>query len=148
MSEDQIDTSTDTIAKQADRLRGLLVRVVARDPTLGRDMLTLRIPADPDHDADMILRDAERLLLRVAGERDSYKRNLAALSEFYDKRVTELLDANNREVERRRALRGALERWLLYGCPDCSGDCSSANPPVAACIMRESIEAIQGRSST
>lgn len=34
-------------------------------------------------------------------------------------------------------LRAALERWRSYGCPDCSGDCGSANPPVSSCIMQE-----------
>jgi hypothetical protein len=35
------------------------------------------------------------------------------------------------------ALREALRRWQHYGCPDCGGDCGSANPPVSCCIMIE-----------
>ncbi len=35
-----------------------------------------------------------------------------------------------------------LKRWESYGCPDCGGDCSSANPPVSCCIMRETRAAI------
>jgi predicted S18 family serine protease len=31
----------------------------------------------------------------------------------------------------------ALRRWLNSGCPDCGGDCASANPPVALCIMQD-----------
>lgn len=39
-------------------------------------------------------------------------------------------------------LRVALERWEAYGCPDCGGDCASANPPVSCCIMRETHDAL------
>jgi hypothetical protein len=35
-----------------------------------------------------------------------------------------------------------LRRWQREGCPDCSGDCASANPPVARCIMQETRAAI------
>lgn len=38
------------------------------------------------------------------------------------------------DVERLRAI---LRRWQAYGCPDCGGDCGSANPPVICCIMQE-----------
>jgi hypothetical protein len=31
----------------------------------------------------------------------------------------------------------ALRRWMHTGCPNCSGDCGSANPPVMSCIMVE-----------
>ncbi|NGQ91495.1 hypothetical protein G5V65_11360 [Rhodobacter sp. HX-7-19] len=36
----------------------------------------------------------------------------------------------------------ALKRWEHSGCPDCGGDCASANPPVSLCIMRETRAAI------
>jgi hypothetical protein len=36
-----------------------------------------------------------------------------------------------------------LRRWELSGCPDCVGDCSSANPPVIGCIMRATRAAIR-----
>lgn len=36
--------------------------------------------------------------------------------------------------------RKVIERWQSYGCPDCGGDCASANPPVSCCIMRETHE--------
>ena len=32
--------------------------------------------------------------------------------------------------------------WQSYGCPDCGGDCASANPPVSMCIMRETRDTI------
>jgi hypothetical protein len=35
-----------------------------------------------------------------------------------------------------------LKRWQSRGCPDCSGDCGSANPPVVGCIMRDTAAAI------
>lgn len=40
------------------------------------------------------------------------------------------------------ALREALLRWQSYGCPDCGGDCGSANPPVSCCIMEETRAAL------
>lgn len=46
------------------------------------------------------------------------------------------------EAERNKA-QEVLLRWVRYGCPDCYGDCASAQPPVAACIMRETFEALQ-----
>ena len=39
-------------------------------------------------------------------------------------------------------LRGVLERWRHYGCPDCGGDCGSANPPITCCIMLETAAAL------
>jgi len=44
--------------------------------------------------------------------------------------------------ERGKALEAALLRWQSYGCPDCSGDCGSANPPVFCCIMQETRAAL------
>jgi hypothetical protein len=44
--------------------------------------------------------------------------------------------------EREKALEAALLRWQSYGCPDCSGDCGSANPPVFCCIMQETRAAL------
>lgn len=35
-----------------------------------------------------------------------------------------------------------LKRWQQHGCPDCGGDCASANPPVTSCIMKETAEAL------
>lgn len=43
------------------------------------------------------------------------------------------------EIER---LRAVLSRWQYSGCPDCSGDCGSANPPVMCCIMEETRAAL------
>jgi len=50
-----------------------------------------------------------------------------------------MLDAADR-IEK---LEAALRRWPDYGCPDCGGDCFSANPPVSCCIMMETREALE-----
>lgn len=49
------------------------------------------------------------------------------------------LPALTAEVDR---LREALKRWQYSGCPDCGGDCGSANPPVMCCIMEETRAAL------
>ena len=36
-----------------------------------------------------------------------------------------------------------LRRWLRTGCPDCSGDCHSANPPVYGCIVGDTYDTIR-----
>ena len=51
--------------------------------------------------------------------------------------------AADAEIER---LRAALRRWQQSGCPDCGGDCSSANPPVACCIVQETRAALEERT--
>lgn len=40
------------------------------------------------------------------------------------------------------ALTEALKCWQSYGCPDCHGDCGSANPPVFSCIMQQTSAAL------
>lgn len=44
------------------------------------------------------------------------------------------------EVERLRGLlseAGKVVEWFeSWGCPNCGGDCASANPPISLCIMR------------
>lgn len=39
-------------------------------------------------------------------------------------------------------MREALSRWQSYGCPDCGGDCASANPPVLCCLVQETRAAL------
>ena len=36
----------------------------------------------------------------------------------------------------------ALKSYMHFGCPVCSGDCHSANPPVSGCPVREAQQAI------
>lgn len=36
----------------------------------------------------------------------------------------------------------ALKYWQSQGCPNCSGDCASANPPVTSCPLRETADAL------
>lgn len=57
--------------------------------------------------------------------------------------AADLIETQAREIER---LRGVLKRWQCSGCPDCSGDCGSANPPVMCCIMEETRAALAGDS--
>ena len=52
------------------------------------------------------------------------------------------IQMRDRRIEK---LEAALRRWQNYGCPDCGGDCGSANPPVACCIMTETREALEGK---
>ena len=39
----------------------------------------------------------------------------------------------------------ALVLFLGYGCPVCSGDCGSANPPVMRCPMLTAYAALEAR---
>lgn len=63
----------------------------------------------------------------VAGKRDACNQSA---------RVEAEKDA---EIER---LKGLLNRWEQCGCPDCHGDCASANPPVLGCIMQDTRAAL------
>ena len=40
-------------------------------------------------------------------------------------------------------LREALRGWISFGCPICNSDCSAANPPVSACIIRDTMQALK-----
>lgn len=46
------------------------------------------------------------------------------------------------ETDPIKLAREALNRWQNTGCPDCRGDCGSANPPVNCCIMIETRDAL------
>lgn len=35
-----------------------------------------------------------------------------------------------------------LDYWTNFGCPICGGDCSSANPPMIVCPIRDATEAL------
>ena len=45
--------------------------------------------------------------------------------------------ANARLISCAPELVEALEGFVSYGCPVCSGDCGSANPPVMHCPMQD-----------
>ncbi len=53
------------------------------------------------------------------------------------------------EIEKLRAriavLEAALNNLMIYGCPACNGDCSSANPPVIGCPMEAAHAALGER---
>lgn len=46
-------------------------------------------------------------------------------------------------AEAEAPLLALLWRWLQSGCPDCGGDCASANPPITYCIMQKTEAAIR-----
>lgn len=71
-------------------------------------------------------------------ELDAFKRNMEAAADLAARYGSE----RDAAIAERDRMRAALERWQHYGCPDCGGDCGSANPPVACCIMRETHEAL------
>lgn len=89
---------------------------------------------------------------RLAADLAAAVRRAEDAERIANNRARELTDAriaaDRAEAERdaataeRDAARAALQRWQYYGCPDCGGDCASANPPIACCIMRETHEAL------
>lgn len=46
-------------------------------------------------------------------------------------------------IEAGKELVVALHGFVLAGCPVCSGDCASANPPVVGCPIRQASEAVR-----
>jgi rubrerythrin len=93
--------------------------------------------------ADMLEALAAKLA-EVEAERDTLFRKAALAEEWrdHDKTRAEAAEAENAR------LRDALLRWQNYGCPDCGGDCASANPPVTCCIMRETAAALTQKEKT
>ena len=69
---------------------------------------------------------------------------VVALNNRDSERMRAEREARKAEAER-DALRAVLVRWQHYGCPDCGGDCASANPPVACCIMQETRAALAAK---
>lgn len=57
--------------------------------------------------------------------------------------------ASERDAARAQAKQAqtVLARWQHYGCPDCGGDCGSANPPVTYCLMRQTCDALAERGA-
>jgi hypothetical protein len=49
-------------------------------------------------------------------------------------RMADRIEADGKLIAEMRRL---ISAWQFSSCPDCSGDCASANPPVAYCVMRE-----------
>lgn len=52
------------------------------------------------------------------------------------------LDKSQDRADAVERLIEAVRNYMSFGCPVCSGDCFSANPPVSACPVREAQEAI------
>ena len=72
------------------------------------------------------------LSLKTAGEYSEDAANLIEADAYH----IETVEAENERLRR------VLARWQYSGCPDCSGDCGSANPPVMCCIMEETRAAL------
>jgi protein subunit release factor A len=68
------------------------------------------------------------------------------LSVMSDSEYVKIIDEKCAEqADRIEKLEAALRRWLVSGCRDCGGDCGSANPPVACCIVEETRKALEGK---
>lgn len=48
-------------------------------------------------------------------------------------------------LDRLEASHQVLTAWQQNGCPDCGGDCASANPPVCGCLMQNTARVLSGR---
>jgi hypothetical protein len=68
-----VDTTTEAVERQRALLQKVIHRIAHRD-----DVTVLRIPADANHDADMICDAADKLLSALAGERDRLEKKRAA----------------------------------------------------------------------
>lgn len=51
-----------------------------------------------------------------------------------------VIERQAKAIDEARKLIGAVIQW---GCPVCSGDCASANPPVSACPMRDYVQTLE-----
>jgi len=107
--------------------------------------------------ADTSTRAVDRLAARMKDAAAWYKRTSACCSErdecgtcaapacSFGEVMTVLDPTTLRALAAERdALREALLRWQHYSCPDCGGDCGSANPPVAMCLMQQTRAALKG----
>ncbi len=74
----------------------------------------------------------------LRADRDKHAMD-AALSRTFEKAAHAERDTL---AARMKVAEDALRRWQDTGCPDCSGDCGSANPPVLSCIMQETRSAL------
>jgi hypothetical protein len=85
-----------------------------------------------------------RILVRRAWEGDGY--NAEALKLIEDAGWAEYVETAGEVIAALpaagAAMREALEHFVGYGCPVCSGDCSSANPPVSLCPMQQARAAL------
>lgn len=88
------DMSPAAVAARLEAARQMVRALCAPRGTDGARYWTMSIPARPDHDPDLVIADSLR--------------DVAELQRLHDRRVSELLEANNREVERRRAAEAAL----------------------------------------
>jgi hypothetical protein len=98
------------------------------------DALAETIDTTPSSEVAALLSRAE------AAERE---RDVALAQARYIAKALEAA-ANHRDeaLAREAALREVLDRWYRTGCPDCRGDCGSANPRFTLCLVRETDAAL------
>lgn len=66
---------------------------------------------------------------------------MQAASSWHVWQARAALQSQDREDAVERLIE-AVRNYMSFGCPVCSGDCFSANPPVSGCPVREAQEAI------
>ena len=94
------------------------------------------LTAQADHDKVLAERDALAAKLSQAWKAEGDVVAQMAAAEITTERNNAL------EAENAR-LRAALELFQSFGCPVCSGDCGSANPPVVTCPMQTARAALE-----
>jgi hypothetical protein len=108
-----IDTTTEAVERQRALLQKVIHRIAHRD-----DVTVLRIPADANHDADMICDAADKLLSALAEERDALAASVQRLHEKADEALRRRdekargLDAAAAERDAARVERDALAEAL------------------------------------
>jgi hypothetical protein len=98
---------------------------------------------------DFIRRERDRLHVECSGhmatirELEGEVAKLKSGREVWFNHAKYLAEERARLTRAAETARDALSRWQhTHGCPDCGGDCASANPPVSCCITIETREAL------
>lgn len=79
---------------------------------------------------------------RRSSDREQKMWKAAAISERVMRVAAEKALKSQDRADAVERLIEAVRNYMSFGCPVCSGDCFSANPPVSACPVREAQEAI------
>ena len=128
-------TTPDKTPEAAKRLRQAANHgTMERDP---RSLVATSMLMEVATDIETLAAENAALRAQLQAARQN-NRNVQNAREFEFQRAEKLRANNDR-------LRGSLMRWQSYGCPDCHGDCGSANPPVSCCIMQETRAALDAK---